>query len=101
MSSANVMGAERDLASLTMCCSLLRFRQDKFGGAWCPRSSIGPNVREWIEIDLRRPFRITRTGTQVSLVRIRICSPLTEPKQIGAQLWTQYVETVLCTRAST
>ncbi|TRY62645.1 hypothetical protein TCAL_11961 [Tigriopus californicus] len=41
-----------------------RIRQEKNGGAWCPRSSITPKVREWIQIDLHRDYRITRTGTQ-------------------------------------
>eukprot|EP00095_Tigriopus_kingsejongensis_P010264 snap_masked-scaffold178_size283195-processed-gene-1.2 protein:Tk10264 transcript:snap_masked-scaffold178_size283195-processed-gene-1.2-mRNA-1 annotation:"epithelial discoidin domain-containing receptor 1-like" len=41
-----------------------RIRQDSFGGAWCPKSTITPKVKEWIQIDLRRDYRITRTGTQ-------------------------------------
>ena len=41
-----------------------RLRKDFFGGAWCPKTTIAPGVREWIQIDLKRPYRITRTATQ-------------------------------------
>ena len=41
-----------------------RLRKDFFGGAWCPKATIAPGVREWIQIDLKRSYRITRTATQ-------------------------------------
>ena len=41
-----------------------RLRKDHFGGAWCPKKTIAPGVREWIQIDLKKPYRLTRTATQ-------------------------------------
>ena len=43
---------------------LARLDQDLQGGAWCPKKVIEPGVREWIEIDLKRQYRITQTATQ-------------------------------------
>ena len=43
---------------------LARLDQDLQGGAWCPKKVIEPGVREWIQIDLQRPYRITQTATQ-------------------------------------
>ena len=43
---------------------LARLDMDLNGGAWCPKKVIEPGVREWIEIDLQRPYRISRTATQ-------------------------------------
>ena len=43
---------------------LARLDQDLQGGAWCPKKVIEPGVREWIQIDLKRPYRITQTATQ-------------------------------------
>ena len=43
---------------------LARLDQDLYGGAWCPKKVIEPGVREWIEIDLKRQYRITQTATQ-------------------------------------
>ena len=43
---------------------LARLGLDLNGGAWCPKKVIEPGVREWIEIDLHRPYRISRTATQ-------------------------------------
>ena len=47
-------------------CNFLinRLRKDYYGGAWCPKNIIAPGVREWIQIDLKHPYRITRTATQ-------------------------------------
>ena len=44
--------------------AITRLRKDHFGGAWCPKTTIAPGVREWIQIDLKRPYRLTRTATQ-------------------------------------
>ena len=41
-----------------------RLRKDHFGGAWCPKKTIAPGIREWIQIDLKKAYRITRTATQ-------------------------------------
>eukprot|EP00096_Caligus_rogercresseyi_P011414 TRINITY_DN4481_c0_g1_i2.p1 TRINITY_DN4481_c0_g1~~TRINITY_DN4481_c0_g1_i2.p1 ORF type:complete len:680 (+),score=197.66 TRINITY_DN4481_c0_g1_i2:156-2195(+) len=41
-----------------------RINKDTFGGAWCPKKPVEKGVREWIEIDLHKDYRITRTGTQ-------------------------------------
>lgn len=34
------------------------------GGAWCPKASIQFDVKEFLEVDLRRNHLITWTGTQ-------------------------------------
>ena len=48
-----------------MCDHFCRVNRDSFGGAWCPKNTISPGVREWLEVDLgSRPYRIRRTGTQ-------------------------------------
>lgn len=31
---------------------LPRVRQDKAGGAWCPKDMIGKEGKEWLEVDL-------------------------------------------------
>ena len=41
-----------------------RLKKDMYGGAWCPKATIAPGVREWIQIDLKREYRITQTATQ-------------------------------------
>lgn len=41
-----------------------RIRQEKSGGAWCPKAQISSKVREYIEIDLGEPHLITHTETQ-------------------------------------
>ena len=43
---------------------IFRLGKDIYGGAWCPKEVIEPGVREWIEIDLHREYRLTRTATQ-------------------------------------
>ena len=37
---------------------------EKGGGAWCPRSAIEHNVREWLEINLHTPHLVTGSETQ-------------------------------------
>jgi len=39
-------------------------RQEINGGAWCPRAQISSEVREFLEVDLQREHRVTRTETQ-------------------------------------
>jgi discoidin domain receptor family protein 2 len=46
---------------LCFCC---RIRQEKNGGAWCPKAQISSEVREYLEVDLMRPHLITVTETQ-------------------------------------
>ncbi|XP_069672513.1 discoidin domain-containing receptor 2-like isoform X2 [Periplaneta americana] len=41
-----------------------RIRQEKNGGAWCPKAQISSEVREYLEVDLVRPHLITWTETQ-------------------------------------
>ena len=41
-----------------------RIRQEKNGGAWCPKAQISSEVHEYLEVDLMRPHLITRTETQ-------------------------------------
>ncbi|XP_066586703.1 discoidin domain-containing receptor 2-like [Prorops nasuta] len=41
-----------------------RIRQEKNGGAWCPKAQISSNVREYLEIDLTKNHLITWTETQ-------------------------------------
>ncbi|KAJ9584502.1 hypothetical protein L9F63_021156, partial [Diploptera punctata] len=51
-------------SSPSMVVSLLTIRQEKNGGAWCPKAQISSDVREYLEVDLTRPHLITRTETQ-------------------------------------
>ncbi|XP_020292195.1 uncharacterized protein LOC109858901 [Pseudomyrmex gracilis] len=39
-------------------------RQEKNGGAWCPKAQISSAIREYLEIDLTRDHLITWTETQ-------------------------------------
>ncbi|KAJ8668389.1 hypothetical protein QAD02_010052 [Eretmocerus hayati] len=41
-----------------------RIRQEKNGGAWCPKAQITTDVREYLEIDLTQEHLITYTETQ-------------------------------------
>jgi discoidin domain receptor family protein 2 len=45
-------------------CFCCRIRQEKNGGAWCPKAQISSEVREYLEVDLMRPHLITVTETQ-------------------------------------
>ncbi|KAK6627665.1 hypothetical protein RUM44_010144 [Polyplax serrata] len=39
-------------------------RQEKNGGAWCPKAQISSEIREYLEVDLVRDHLITWTETQ-------------------------------------
>ncbi|XP_057334847.1 discoidin domain-containing receptor 2-like isoform X2 [Microplitis mediator] len=41
-----------------------RIRQEKNGGAWCPKAQISNDIREYLEIDLTTDHLITWTETQ-------------------------------------
>ncbi|XP_076650199.1 discoidin domain-containing receptor 2-like isoform X2 [Halictus rubicundus] len=41
-----------------------RIRQEKNGGAWCPKAQISSSIREYLEIDLTRNHLIAWTETQ-------------------------------------
>lgn len=41
-----------------------RIRQEKNGGAWCPKAQISSAIREYLEIDLTRNHLIAWTETQ-------------------------------------
>ncbi|XP_044014837.1 discoidin domain-containing receptor 2-like [Aphidius gifuensis] len=41
-----------------------RIRQEKNGGAWCPKAQISSDIREYLEIDLTKDHLITWTETQ-------------------------------------
>ncbi|KAK0077221.1 hypothetical protein PV325_004259 [Microctonus aethiopoides] len=41
-----------------------RIRQEKNGGAWCPKAQISNHIREYLEIDLTKNHLITWTETQ-------------------------------------
>lgn len=41
-----------------------RVRVEKEGGAWCPRSQVAANSREYLEVDLGRVHVVTASGTQ-------------------------------------
>ncbi|KAL6259702.1 hypothetical protein P5V15_009617 [Pogonomyrmex californicus] len=41
-----------------------RIRQEKNGGAWCPKAQISSAIREYLEIDLTKDHLITWTETQ-------------------------------------
>ncbi|XP_056630665.1 discoidin domain-containing receptor 2-like [Diorhabda sublineata] len=41
-----------------------RIRQEKNGGAWCPKAQISSDVKEYLEVDLQKPHLMTWTETQ-------------------------------------
>ncbi|CAH0546092.1 unnamed protein product [Brassicogethes aeneus] len=41
-----------------------RIRQEKNGGAWCPKAQISSEVREYLEVDLQKNHLMTWTETQ-------------------------------------
>ncbi|XP_014208529.1 discoidin domain-containing receptor 2-like [Copidosoma floridanum] len=41
-----------------------RIRQEKNGGAWCPKAQISNDIREYLEVDLTQEHLITWTETQ-------------------------------------
>ncbi|XP_063215521.1 discoidin domain-containing receptor 2-like [Bacillus rossius redtenbacheri] len=41
-----------------------RIRQEKNGGAWCPKAQISGDVHEYLEVDLGRPHLVTWAETQ-------------------------------------
>ncbi|KAF7281294.1 discoidin domain-containing receptor 2-like isoform X2 [Rhynchophorus ferrugineus] len=41
-----------------------RVRTELNGGAWCPQTQATPDIREWIQIDLKTVHMITATETQ-------------------------------------
>ncbi|XP_015523678.2 discoidin domain-containing receptor 2 [Neodiprion lecontei] len=41
-----------------------RIRQEKNGGAWCPKAQISSDIREYLEVDLTNNHLITWTETQ-------------------------------------
>ncbi|XP_045464943.1 discoidin domain-containing receptor tyrosine kinase B-like [Harmonia axyridis] len=41
-----------------------RIRQEKNGGAWCPKAQISSDIKEYLEVDLTRNHLITWTETQ-------------------------------------
>ncbi|XP_012279194.1 discoidin domain-containing receptor 2 [Orussus abietinus] len=41
-----------------------RIRQEKNGGAWCPKAQISSDIREYLEVDLTKDHLITWTETQ-------------------------------------
>ncbi|KAK0181074.1 hypothetical protein PV327_003391 [Microctonus hyperodae] len=41
-----------------------RLKQERNGGAWCPKQQVTTEPYEWLEIDLRTVHVITGTGTQ-------------------------------------
>ncbi|XP_063925525.1 epithelial discoidin domain-containing receptor 1-like isoform X2 [Zophobas morio] len=41
-----------------------RIRQEKNGGAWCPKAQISSEVREYLEVDLQKDHLVTWTETQ-------------------------------------
>ncbi|KAF3421703.1 hypothetical protein E2986_12359 [Frieseomelitta varia] len=56
------------LGSITWFSIILRYstaiRQEKNGGAWCPKAQISSAIREYLEIDLTRNHLIAWTETQ-------------------------------------
>ena len=41
-----------------------RIRQEKNGGAWCPKAQISSDIREYLEVDLTKDHLIMWTETQ-------------------------------------
>ena len=47
-----------------MLLHLHRVRQERNGGAWCPRQQATHQPRDWLEIDLKTDHIITAVETQ-------------------------------------
>ncbi|KAH0998943.1 hypothetical protein HUJ04_005343, partial [Dendroctonus ponderosae] len=41
-----------------------RIRQEKNGGAWCPKAQISSDIKEYLEVDLQKNHLMTWTETQ-------------------------------------
>lgn len=41
-----------------------RIRNEKNGGAWCPKAQISSEIREYLEVDLQKNHLVTWTETQ-------------------------------------
>lgn len=46
------------------CVICFRIRQEKNGGAWCPKAQISSEIREYLEVDLQKNHLVTWTETQ-------------------------------------
>lgn len=44
--------------------SACRLRQEKGGGAWCPKNMVTKDIKEYLEVNLRRPRVLTSARTQ-------------------------------------
>ena len=51
-------------ASCPLSYSCNRIRQEKNGGAWCPKAQISSDIHEYLEVDLTQSHLITWTETQ-------------------------------------
>jgi len=52
------------LITLGIIPSFVRLRQDKGGGAWCPKNMVTKEGKEYLEVNLHTPRLLTSTRTQ-------------------------------------
>lgn len=59
-----ILSSIRSLTDTKLSVVTFRIRQEKNGGAWCPKAQISSEVREYLEVDLLRDHLVTWTETQ-------------------------------------
>ncbi|KYQ59141.1 Discoidin domain-containing receptor 2 [Trachymyrmex zeteki] len=64
VSSRDVLSSRVFVITPDIIPRFLRLRQDKGGGAWCPRNMVTKEGKEYLEVNLHIPRLLTSTKTQ-------------------------------------
>lgn len=64
VSSRDVLFSRAFIITSNIIPGFLRLRQDKGGGAWCPRNMVTKEGKEYLEVNLHTPRLLTSTKTQ-------------------------------------